>query len=854
MVAPHLVWCVLLTHLGISLQTSPQDHLNEGLRLGYTLLPMGQLDASSSYSTVVFKIPHLPPSNFSGAPSFCRLNLADYYGGEGQLELNPRQSQRMVEAAAQYSRLCDRYEALQVSFDTLSKIVHRETTDMQTDIDLLSPSRMTVSPRAANRQRRPRSTADNIRKFFGIAGHQTQQKLVDRVYQLQERYDNVARRIRNMTLVTELQTDLLDGLMSASRRHTATLNNHTRRITEIFTEYQDVSFQSQLNHGITMRLHTLTKQIIVTGMLQLTTLQHLLTLNTQRIIAVNSLLTNKLSPLLISPSDVKNALRRVQFHLYLKYPSYEVVHTDISYYYSRPHIVAWTSKSDIYVSLRVPITSAQESYNLYEIVTFPLASQSDSLSTVISLSTDILGYSAAQNSIITMSWDYYNRYCIKASFTRCSRMLVQMRHDPQSHCVSALYEYDVRAITKTCEVKAKIRTDNDQQVKLIKLDKRKLLILTTSTLTAQVQCQHDKSTVQIGPVTDIMLNCDCSLDFEKFRIPPLLTDDCAHMIVDYNITTYNISNMLVKSLYYNITNDEELLKLPNPKLNKPGEYIINNSHLNEDKLLDLRKMIELAKANDTALLYQPRWYTETHRSLSSTISRVWHYIFPILGVTASMATIVICLACKTSFLGKAVALLSTIPPSKAGGINLHTSLWIENCILAAIIVIATTWLAIRLYNFIKIKVNLSYIPLFNDKLSPRVTKIYLAIFSAHHTEYILIESICQQLEHLTIVERIDQAHFTLKRHCMSATLQIEWSDLIVEDKVTDMIWRLPSIVPISLFQYKRLINLVRDCHNYRLLTGSDNIYQSHAIMLRENKLVRVKQILRGTGPFRRVSI
>jgi hypothetical protein len=836
-------------HYIYGIMTIEPDLPTHGLNLGYTLLPMGRLDASNSYTTMVFKIPHLPASTHTMTPTFCKDDLTTHYSSGNQYHLTGKQRSILAGTASQYTRLCASYDALQDSFDALSSVIHQETTDLQQDIDLLSPI-----PRDQPEPRPKRQIGDSIRTFFGIASLSTQRQLIDRVQDMQQHQDFMTDKLNNMTLITEIQTDMLDGLLNASAKHTEVLNTHTRRLTHIFTEQQRITFQNAVDHGLTMRLHALTKQLVLTGILQLSVLHHLKTLNTQRIIAVNTLLTNRLSPLLVPPNEMEQALERVQTQLYINYPAYTIVHTDVSYYYARPHIVAWTSHTDIYVALRVPLTSAQETYKLFEVITFPLASASDTISTLISDAADIIGYNSDQHRLVFMTWDDYTRYCIRAEYTRCTRHIPQYAHNPDQLCESALYDKNALAIAKTCNIKAVANDYKNQKITLINTGKQSILILATSAVDAYIQCRHDRTHIMVGPVTELTLSCDCSLNSEIFRVPPLLTDKCAHMKGNYEITQYNQSNWILKSMYYNVTDEEQLSRLPGPQLSESMGSMLDNAQLDANSMVNLRKLIALTKEKLTAPPRPPIWSKQSHAALSTSIITLWRYVFPILAVLASIVVTIVCLICRTNILARGLALLSTVPPAQAYSLTVTTSLWVEHVILAIIIVIAASMCLRKLYKYISRRIKWSFIPLLDSRLLPRLTKVYLVAFTAHQTEYILVEKVTQALEHLSIPRRVDDVRLSLIKHCMTATLQIEWNELTVEDKCADVTWQLPSVVPISLLQYYRLNRIIGNSHNCRLLTGSDNIYQSHQLVREEKKLKIIRHILPGTGAYRRDSV
>jgi len=137
---------------------------------------------------------------------------------------------------------------------------------------------------------------------------------------------------------------------------------------------------------------------------------------------------------------------------------------------------------------------------------------------------------------------------------------------------------------------------------------------------------------------------------------------------------------------------------------------------------------------------------------------------------------------------------------------------------------------------------------------PRLTKIYLTAFNAQQAEYLLLGTLCRPIEHLHVPQRVGGIALSLQRHWLTAALHLHWNDMKIECSTTEPTWRLPNVLQISLFQYYRLAHVLEDCHNFRLLTGCDDMYQSHTIMIMEHKLKPIKFKLLSPNAARRISV
>jgi len=803
--------------------------------LGYVLKPIHQLDAANSFSTIVFRIEHLPPTDVFETPNFCTETLGQTYGFPDEASsLSESDRSKLDWAQTRYNKLCSTYDAIRLAFNQLVAVITNETTDLRWDTDDISPETLDTSPR-----RDTRSVGDSIRTFFGIASHSKQRRLIDKVIRLQQHSGFVTNKLHNLTLIADIQTDLIENLVNASRHYTHVLNRQSERLTQLFDSYRGAAMQQTIDHVLTMKAHVMNRQLMVAGVLQLQTLQHVLTLSTNRLLSVSQLINNKMSPLLVPPTELTRALKKVQRDLYEAHPSFKVVHTNAAYYYSIANVIAWTTESDIYVSVNVPLTCTNEVYQLYELITFPLTSADNQIYTQLTNVAPIIGYNSNERRIIKLSWEILNNHCIKGKTYQCTDVLTQYVHDKQSLCESALIDNDIRAISEICDFKVIKSDPKNNEVVIIPLKARHLLIITAAPVIAHLQCRGSVKQISLGPISEIKLDCECSLQTAMFRVPSLLTNNCENLKSQFNITNRENSNILLKTLYYNVSDEVQLRTLPVPDITTTVNNVLQDPFRNPEKLLDLKALIKHTKENG---IIAPSWSLEAHDVITGTIGSMWKYIIPIMVILPVIVIGIILIACKTKWLSSTLAVMTNLPTSKALTTEPEAIVWvlIPQIILAIACVLVITYGLYKLIRYIKQSHGSSIITLMNGKLAPRYTKFYLVLFTAQCTEYIPLQAICQTVENLTVQPRVADFKLNLVKHCYNATLTIDWKDLKIFCLAKDMAYTLPTAVKVSWFQYRRLVPILKSPFNARLLAGTDNIYQSYQIMETELNLINMR--------------
>ncbi len=213
-----------------------------------------------------------------------------------------------------------------------------------------------------------------ISDLSGIPGPQEFADLVE-IVQSMEIYSNISTShinnwMKETTSLYITTNDRITNILKAVQHNRDTA-------TTLMSYIQTINLSiNQLDRG-THHLKLLSNRylILAAALSQVITSEtrNLLLLETtlqRRVLAVQSLLNNKLSSDLISPSELSLILKKLQRHLNRKYNGFKVSHTSLSYYYTEKCTKFVQSDKYLYVSLAIPVSSQSLLYHLYKLHVF----------------------------------------------------------------------------------------------------------------------------------------------------------------------------------------------------------------------------------------------------------------------------------------------------------------------------------------------------------------------------------------------------------------------------------------------------------------------------------------------------
>ena len=140
------------------------------------------------------------------------------------------------------------------------------------------------------------------------------------------------------------------------------------------------------------------------------------------VMGVQELMRDRLPPYIISPSVLMNTLQHTDKYLQT-HNGYSLVTTNPSYYYHTATVAYQRYHSSIYININIPIALTKATFDVFEILSFPIAlhSHSDHATQLLDL-PPYLAVNVEENFYISLTESQY-RNCHGNSIKHCSTLL-----------------------------------------------------------------------------------------------------------------------------------------------------------------------------------------------------------------------------------------------------------------------------------------------------------------------------------------------------------------------------------------------------------------------------------------------
>lgn len=154
--------------------------------------------------------------------------------------------------------------------------------------------------------------------------------------------------------------------------------------------------------------------------------------------AVQTLIEGKLSPFLISKSTIGHTINQITHLLRKSYHGFHLVHTDPSFFYSKGKFLYARHKSNLYITLKFPISSQTSSMKLFKVISLPVPiSNTSGQATQLLSIPDYLAVSTHHDSYVQLkSKDLIN--CIHSDTVVCNTNYALTPYTTNS-CVGTIF-------------------------------------------------------------------------------------------------------------------------------------------------------------------------------------------------------------------------------------------------------------------------------------------------------------------------------------------------------------------------------------------------------------------------------
>ncbi len=502
-----------------------------------------------------------------------------------------------------------------------------------------------------NTKRRRRGVVSSVLyHVFGVARKSDVLRMQDMVNRLEmgqietgkqlEQFQN--EMLSTMALSNDRISNLAEGL--------GALNNQIVALTTQFRKWEILHHRG-LNEVL---------QILVAEIRSINTLQN--TLSTY-MDGVMTLATGQLSPHLIDIDTLQNALNNIDKLLQSDFPGHALIEKEASYYYRYSHPLFERAGDSLYVTLVFPISVLPYVFKVFQINVLPQAvgNNTDRYTKLI-MDKDYIAIAEDGMHYIELSESQIQR-CEDGQVKHCTEFLPVQNYLTHPTCLMAIYKDDLRKTKELCEYHLFL---GQMKSEIREIGNNKFLITNAKTILTDCRSQEPSILNPTQAVTVLNIPCMCDITVDGIWIPARISScdmDTPTFTIEYPINLPLLQELYDIDLLGKITGDatysKEMLdsiQLPDYLQSKdsPQGLASKDADLNiriKDAISHMRQHGSFMPQTDLLRKYHP----ETFYSQSTGLN--WPLI---LGVVAliSIGVIILILFLYRHKWGKWVGLLS----------------------------------------------------------------------------------------------------------------------------------------------------------------------------------------------------
>lgn len=528
--------------------------------------------------------------------------------------------------------------------------------------------------RALNRRQKPKRRVKRlIGTIIAVWSHTT---LKTRLEALEETVIKLAEA--DETMIVHLSQEvasvlnLLQKESSATRAKFAQVRAAMKTLSHLA---QNLSDKVSRHNWMMGRWRAYTEYALISHVQTYQIMQQYLNYIDRLALGVHALTRGELSPQLISVRDLNRTFALIQIGLMRNLPDYHIGLPRLEDLYHLPLEAVSVHENILYVTLAVPIARTEDLFSVYRIQTFPMAAGDNNTNRF----TQLVGtpdYLAVYGDyFVEMTHTEYMQCVGDLAIRTCFTRFIE--HDvSQQTCALALYQNDVEAALRKCDVHYQIQ--NPPLDLIVPLGDDTLYVVTLAEPgTWTLSCAGQRpSTEPSCTACEVRLPCQCGLHTTHTYVPAPLSgcetySSRQHLqppVYLKNIAyLYKMGGHKVKQLMEEIRTPNRMaalgpgLLLDDALRSEEEEAAATEQQLDIDmKQLDVDIRANLMKWKNTKATEQKRW-----RHLAKTAHHTSRHIGLVVIITIILLGGVIVLGCvltgKYRTLATSYGLLTSIP-------------------------------------------------------------------------------------------------------------------------------------------------------------------------------------------------
>lgn len=382
--------------------------------------------------------------------------------------------------------------------------------------------------------------------------------------------------------------------------------------------------------------------------------------------AIQTLVEGRISPFLLPKHTIMHTVDKIKTILGKSYPGFSLIEFHPTYYYTNSNFMFTRNHSELFVTLRFPVTAQAKPLRLFKIISLPVPTN-NSLTHVTKL-LNLPEYLA-----ITHDNEYYLPLsandltsCLHEQVITCN-VNFALKRTNIPNCVIGLFNNDIDQVSKFCDFRF---LPNTLKHDIIELTPTSVLVYQSKKIT--LDCNDKKTVIPSCHFCIVHLPCKCAIVSNEMFLSPRLVN-CYNKTTELSVL--HPINLALLQQFFNASKFNNILG--DTTFTEPVQFSIPNfkfySHNISSVLaadakmhLSLKKMASSAKKD--ALIFKT--LSEPLLSGDISVQSIWPttndiLIFSCMGTIGLLFLVCIYLVFKTRNMATALLVLQQVSKVKS---------------------------------------------------------------------------------------------------------------------------------------------------------------------------------------------
>lgn len=574
------------------------------------------------------------------------------------------------------------------------------------------------------------------------------------------------------------------------------------------------------------RQHKIMKYI---NLLHVYNAQHIHILNafvrdsTELLSGVQTLVEGYLPSKIIPPHILTEYLFHLDNNLKKSSPGFTVTHKSASYYYHVRDIMYARSEDNLFISIKIPLSSTNTIFKLYKVETLPVPMAGLDLHTEISNVPKYFAVSSDQQFYLELK-ESEIKDCPGSNFKKCNHITAIKERSLYS-CISSIYFKNQPKSVSLCKGQVIDKSENFK-TRVINLEKGKLLVSTNDPNWIKSCANSPPVTIKVCSYCIIHQICYCSFRGPEFFIPAKI-NNC---LADRDIQMIQPYNAIFSKHFYTeaeILSGNNTSKFEYNTVLEPLKIDLRQSQWNDVLSIDKQLNLEVDTLAKLIKSGKPLFSTPIDKLRNqldwvlNDYSKTCYVTMTIVSVTLSVTSLVIS-AITIRKINKIVAIITSLSVlatethakptnenvNQPNCENTNTSLYVCLSLISIII------LAYFLYKLVKRRFEISN----KQNIIPSLEcDLFLYVYTTSNSYKLFICKVPFKITNVCFGEDGNLTGIKIKKDWMKCSLMLQWMECALYSKETKTNFEIPDEIPLSYLQEKALRKILHNGKTFKLV-------------------------------------